>query len=100
MYVAAYGVRLYANEMAFASSTATLDEARYYVNFTSRLLRTWHETVLYGASTIPTTSSELHYDLGHLQPAYRASAEVETVSSVLFTCRCVADCMASPLRCC
>ena len=83
MSVAAFGTRLYANEMAFASSTAILDGARDYLNSTTRLLRTCHETVLYGASTIPATSSELHYDLGNLQPAYRASAEVETVSFVL-----------------
>ena len=83
MSVAAFGTKLYANEMVFASSTADLAEARFFLNLTSQLLRTWHETVLYGSSTIPTSSSELHYNLGSLQPAYRASPVVESVSSVL-----------------
>ena len=82
---AAYGVKFYATEMAFASDSVTLTYARLGLNVTATELRTWHETVLYASSTSPPTSSELHYR----QPAYRASPAVETVSLVT-PCRCSA----------
>ena len=84
---AAYGAKFYATEMAFASDSVTLAYARLGLNATATELRTWHETVLYASSTSPPTSSELNYRPSTLQPAYRASPDVETVSFVT-PCRC------------
>ncbi len=84
---AAYGAKFYATEMAFASDSVTLEYSRLGLNGTAGALRTWHETVLYSSSTLPPTSTSLSYRPSTLQPAYRASPEVETVGSVT-PCRC------------
>lgn len=80
MSAAAFAVKFFANEMAFANDSVTRTEARLYLNATALLCRTWHERVLYGSSTLAVDLSEVHYSLGDEQPAYRASALVETVS--------------------
>ncbi len=86
---AAYGSKFYATEMAFASDSVTLAYSRVGLNTTATHLRTWHEIVLYASSTAAPTSSELDYRPSTLEPAYRASAAVETVGPVT-PCRCSA----------
>lgn len=80
MSAAAFGVRYFANEMVFANDSVARTEARLYLNATALLCRTWHERVLYASSTLAVDLSEVHYSLGDEQPAYKASALVETVS--------------------
>ncbi len=86
---AAYAAKFYATEMAFASDSVTLAYSRVGLNYTANYLRTWHETVLYASSTVAPTSLELNYRPSALEPAYRASAAVETVGPVT-PCRCSA----------
>ncbi len=79
---AAFAVKFYANEMAFANTSTILDDARTGLNTTSQLLRTWHEHVLYGSSTVTLDTADLDYNRGTELPAYRASALVESVGTL------------------
>ena len=83
MFVAAYAIKFYASEMVFNPTLAKRLAAEASLAQVSQLCRSWHETILFGSSTVSTSMDTVDYKMGHIDPAYKASSLVEKVGHVL-----------------
>ncbi len=88
--VAAFAVRIFANEMVYASTPASRALQRVRLNESSHSLRTWHEQLLFASSTTSLLDAGSTEYVSHTAvPTYRATPVVEEVRRTTFGLKCL-----------
>lgn len=85
--------------MVRASTSAGRVAARNGLNATTSSLRTWHERLLFGSSTLELARGAIQYHSRSAMPAYRSTPLVEQVSHCILLSSCIFMIRASHPQC-